>query len=219
MSVANELNLGQVAQQSEPDFGVTRDYPISLSQWTVGAGTAAAARADGAVGREAVATSLNGIIWDDTADASDTVRLDWVLPGQFKSLASNKNDTPVLKLRVKARVRDTTGSATANTDLALTAQVFFHGVGETSLSTLSAAVSKVVGAVDYADAAEEGFAIYEFDLYGAMTAAQKLSLAPEDTFQIILAPNEAVGTALYLEVISTLLRIKEHPSLESKSSR
>jgi hypothetical protein len=206
-------------QRSEPDFGVTRDTPIALAQWSLGAGTIIPARADGAVGREAVATSLSGIIWDDTADQTDTIRLDYTLPGQFKSQAVNKNDTPVLKLLVKARVRDTTGSAGANTNLALNAQMFFHGVGDTALSTLAAAVSVVVGAIDYADATEEGFAWYEYDLYAAMSAAQKLSLIPLETIQIILGPNEAVGTALYIDVIGTVLRMKEHPSLESKSAR
>lgn len=217
--MTSPLNLGHALQKSEPDFGVTRDYPVPLSQWTLGAGTIIPARADGAVGREAVATNLNGIVWDDTADASDTIRLDYTLPGQFKSLAVNRNDSPVLKLLVKARTRDTTGSATANTNLALSLQANFHGVAETSISTLGTAVSNVVGATDFADAAEEGFAYYEFDIYAAMSAAQKLSLTPLETIQLVLGPNEAVGTALYIDVVSTVLRIKEHPSLESKSAR
>jgi hypothetical protein len=219
MGVVNKLNIGKSIQESEPHWGYTEDFSVPLSEWTLNTGVAVGARADGGVGREAVATSLNGIVWDDTADATDIIRFDWTLPGQFKSEGVGRDDVPVLKLLVKARTRDTTGSATANADLALNAQVFFHAVGGTAVSTLSAAISKVVGATDFTDATEEGFAWYEYDIYTAMTAAQKSAIGPLTTMQIQLLPNEAIGTALYIDVVGTVIRYKRHASLESKSAR
>lgn len=219
MSGTSKLTIGGDLQESAPFRGYTEDHSVPLGSWTLGTGVGFAAVGAGIVGRAASSTSLGGIQWDDTADASDTARLDWTLPGQFKSQAVYSDDTPVFKLLVKARVRDGTGSATANTDLALTAQIYFHAVGGTSVSSLSAVVSNVIGATDYADATEEGFAWYTFDLYGAMSTAQKAALRPLDTMDIVLAPDQAVGTDLYIDVIGTVIRYKRHPSLEDNTAR
>jgi len=215
MSGANPLNIENVIDQSAQDIGYVEDVSVPLGAWTLGAGTTIAAAGAGIVGRAAAATSLGCIQWDDTADASDIVRLDWTLPGQFKSAQrAGIRQSPMLKLLVKARVLDGTGSATANANLALDAQLFFHNAAETALQTLSAVVTNVVGAADYAAAAEEGFAWYEYDLYAGMSAAQKLLALPMTTMQILLNPNETVGTNLYIEVIGTVIRYRRHASVE-----
>jgi len=209
--------IERVMHDSRPDVGWEEDLVVSNSMWRMGDGTTVIARADGGVGVGAIATSFNGIIWDDTADASDTVRLDLALPGQFKQAADDTLFAPVLKFLAKCRVRDLTGSATANTDLALTAQMYFHNEAETSIQSLAAVVSNIIGATDYADATEEGFAWYTFDLYAACSAAQKLLLKPLTTVQIVLAPDQTVGTNLYLEMLSSVIRYRRHCGIATSS--
>lgn len=221
MSAANKLNLERVIQESQPDIGYTEDVPMPLGAWTLGAGTIIPATGSGVVGASTVTSTgvLNVLLWNATADQSDTIRLDWTLPGQFKSKSIGQSDAPILQLLIKARLRDTTGSATANADLALTATAAFHAVGETAIGALSAVVSNTVGAVDYAEATVAGFAWYTFDIYGGMSAAQKTALAPLETIQFVVAPQEAIGTALALEVASTVIRYRRHAGLESLSAR
>jgi hypothetical protein len=221
MCAANKLNLERVISESQPDTGYIEDAPQPLGAWNLGAGTTIAAAGSGIVGVSTVTSTnaMNVLLWNATADSGDTVRLDWTLPGQFKSKDIGQGEAPVLQLLIKARLRDTTGSATANADLALTAQAVFHKLAQTSIGTLSAVVSNTVGATDYAEAAVDGFAWYTFDIYGAMSAAQKTALSPLDSIQFVVGPQEAVGTALALEVMSTVIRYRRHAGLESMSSR
>jgi len=221
MSAANKLNLERVISESQPDTGFIEDAPVPLGAWTLGAGTIIPATGAGVVGASTVTSTgvLNVLLWNATADQTDTIRLDWTLPGQFKSKNIGQGEAPVLQLLIKARLRDTTGSATANADLALTATASFHSVGETAIGALAAVVSNTVGAVDYAEAAVDGFAWYTFDIYGGMSAAQKTALVPLESIQFVVAPQEAVGTALALEVMSTVIRYRRHAGLESMSSR
>jgi hypothetical protein len=221
MSAANKLNLERVISESQPDTGFIEDAPVPLGAWTLGAGTIIPATGAGVVGASTVTSTgvLNVLLWNATADQTDTIRLDWTLPGQFKSKDIGQGEAPVLQLLIKARLRDTTGSATANADLALTATAAFHSVGETAIGALASVVSNTVGATDYAEATVAGFAWYTFDIYGGMSAAQKTALAPLETIQFVVAPQEAVGTALALEVASTVIRYRRHAGLESMSSR
>lgn len=213
----NALNVETILNQSVQDVGFIEDVVVPLGAWTLDTGlTIPAVGGGGIVHRAAIATSLNGICWDATATTTDIARLDWTLPGQFKrAQVYGERQTPLLQLLCKARVRDAaTGS---NADLALTAQVFMHNVAETSLQTLASAVSNTIGATDYADASEEGFAWYTFDLYGGMSAAQKLLALPLATLQILLAPQEAVGTSLYIDLIGTVIRYRRHVSILASS--
>lgn len=219
MSGTSKLNLERVIHESTPDIGYVEDDAVGLGEWRLGAGTTIPAIGAGALGVAVAATSLNCIAWAAAGTTTDTIRLDWTIPGQFKSAQVGQGETPVLKLLLKVRTRDTTGSATANTDLALTAQIFMHNAAETSLQTLGTAVSNIVGALDYAAAEEEGFAWYTFDLYGAMSAAQKLLALPLGTLQIIVAPDQVVGTALQIELIGSVIRYRRHAGLESLSAR
>lgn len=221
MSAANKLNLERVIQESQPDIGYTEDAPQPLGAWNLGAGTTIAAAGSGIVGVGTCTSTnaMNVLLWNATADSGDSVRLDWTLPGQFKSKDIGQGEAPILQLLIKARVRDTTGSATANTDLALTVQAVFHKLAQTSIGTLSAVVSNIVGATDYAEAAVDGFAWYTFDVYGAMSAAQKTALSPLDSIQFVVAVDQAVGTALALEVMSTVIRYRRHAGLESLTAR
>jgi len=204
--------------------GIVRDYPIALGQLTLDAGTTIPAAGSGIVGRTNAATALRVIAWNATADNGDIIALDWTLPRQFHpSSVSEVSGTTLavntrrrrcsLRLRLKMRLTDLTGSATANADLKVQVTALWHNVGDTSLNTLASAVEQTVGATDYADAAEEGFVWYEFDITGAMTEVKRNALTPGATFQISINPHEAIGTNLRLDLAGALVSVVEHLTL------
>lgn len=216
MAGASPLNIESVLRSAvKTERGVWKDIPLPLAAWTLNTGVVLAAVGAGIVGNAtavaAAPSNLACIQWDDTADASDIIRTSIVLPPDFRAQISAK--APNLILYVRARVLDGTGSATANTDLALQAQCFWHKTGDTALSTLAAVVANTIGATDYVAADEEGFVLYKFDLTAAMSAAQLALLGPLDTFQIQLFPQEAVGTNLYIEMIGSFLVYEGHASI------
>lgn len=212
MPGASPLTIESVLRNaSKTERGVWKTMHLPLNSWTLNTGVTLAAVGAGIVGAANAATSLACIQWDDTADASDIIRTSIVIPPDFRAQISAA--TPKLVLYVRARVLDGTGSATANTDLALQAQCFWHKTADTALSTLSATVSNIIGATDYTAATEEGFILYKFDLTGAMSAAQLALISALDTFQIQLYPDQAVGTDLYIEVVGTFLVYEGHASI------
>ncbi len=211
---ASALNIENVLRNAiKTERGVWKHIDLPLAAWTLGSGVVLAATTTGTVGNAAAVTTapnnLAAITWEATATTSDICGTSIVLPPDFRAQVSAK--TPNLILYVRARLMD--AGSNANADLALTAQCFWHKTADTALSTLASAVSNTVGATDYAAAAEEGFTLYKFDLTAAMSAAQLAALGPLDTFQIRLAPNEAIGTGLTLEVIGTFLMYEGHASV------
>lgn len=200
--------------------GIVRSHPIALGDFTLGAGTTIPAAGSGVVGRTLAATALNVISWNATADNGDTIALDWTLPLEFRpSSFSETTTTPTgelakqvcnIELWLKIRLTDTTGSATANADLKMQVTPLWHNTDGTALGTLGAAIQQTVGAIDYAEASEEGFVWYRFDITGAMTAAQRNALRPLTTLQLTINPHEAVGTALRLDLAGAILVELEH---------
>jgi hypothetical protein len=214
MPGASALTIEPVLKAAQKTkYGLPKHIPLPLSSWTLNTGVVLAAVGAGSAGNANAATNLACIQWDDTADQTDIIRCSIVLPPDFRT--SIDGNSPKIVLYVKARVLDGTGSATANTNLALQADAYWHKTGDADLSTHSAVVSNVIGAVDYTAAQENGFALYKFDLTTNMSAAQLLSLAALDTFQMRLYPNEAVGTDLYIEVIHTFVVYDAHASIPS----
>lgn len=213
MPGASSLNIETVLRNAQKtDRGLWKHMFIPLPAWTTTAGVPLAAIGAGAIGNAAAATSLASIKWGAAADTSgEEIQCALVLPPDFRAQVGTT--TPKLVLYIRCRTLDATGSATANTDLALTAQCFWHKTSDTALSTLSSAVSVIVGAVDYQAAEEEGFALYKFDLTGAMTTAQLAALGPLDSFQIVLEPDQTVGTNLAIEMIGTFLMYEGHASV------
>lgn len=222
MSGASPLTIERVLHESEPDIGFFEEVPVPLFSWRLASGADFAAATTNIVGYAAVETNLMALRWDPGADASDQIRLDWCLPGQFKIQTGGgegQHGQPKLILRVKCRVLDNTGSATANTDLAFSLQCFWHKDGATSLSTLATAVSAVIGATDYIAAVEEGFVWFDLDITGAMTAAQLAAIDGSESITMVLGPNETVGTNLYIDLIATKIKYLRHASLRPKSLR
>ncbi len=211
MPGASPLNIETVLRNAvKTERGVWKHQIIPLPAWTTTAGVPLAAIGAGAIGNAAAATSLACIKWGAAADTSgEEIQCALVVPPDFRAQIGAK--TPNLILYARCRVVDAaTGS---NSDLALTAQCFWHKTGDTALSTLSAAVSTIVGATDYASDAEEGFVLYKFDLTAAMSAAQLALLGPLDSFQIVLEPDQTVGTSLSIEMINTFLMYEGHASI------
>lgn len=210
MPGASKLNIESVLRNAQKTArGLWKCLPIPLAGWTLGSGVVLAATGSGIVGGATAATSLTSISWNATADNGDTIQTGLVLPADFRAQIGAA--TPKLVLYVRARVVD--AASGANADLELRAQCFWHKTADTALSTLGTAVGNVVGATDYAEAAEEGFILYKFDLTAAMSAAQLALLAPLDTFHIQLYPHEAVGTSLTLQVVGTFLMYEGHASV------
>jgi hypothetical protein len=220
---ASPLTINTVIDQSVSDDGAYfEELPIPLSAWRLNTGLIPVATGAGIVGVAAAATSLMSLAWNATADATDIIRLDTCLPNQFaiqRNGGNGRNANPKLILRVKCRLRDTSGSASPNADLALTCQAFWHKDGATALATLGTPVSVVIGAADFAEADEEGFVWRDFDITGAMTAAQLAALDGSESVAIQLYPNEAVGTALEIQMIATKIKYLRHATLRTPAMR
>lgn len=222
MGGASPLTIERVLHESEPDVGFFEEIPVPLFSWRLGSGADFAAATTNIVGYAAVETTLMALRWDPGADDSDTIRLEWCLPGQFKAQTNGgngENAQPQLILRVKARVFDNTGSATANTNLAFNCQCYWHKDGATAQSTLATVATVVIGATDYIAAEEEGFVWFDLDITGAMTAAQLAAIDGSESISIVLGPNETVGTNLYVDLIATKIKYLRHASLSPKTLR
>lgn len=219
----NPMNIEQKVREIPVNsgVGVVRSHSFPLGAFTLGAGTTIPAIGSGVVGRTVAATALNVIAWDDTADNGDTICLDWTLPLEFRPSSivevsgttfdvTTRRRRCSIRLRLKMRLTDTTGSATANADLKVQVTALWHNTDGTALGTLGAAIEQTVGATDYAEAAEEGFVWYEFDITGAMTEVQRNALRAGTTMQFTINPHEAVGTNLRLDLAGAILTEVEH---------
>jgi hypothetical protein len=193
-----------------PTAGYPKCVPIPYSQWVLGAGTPPVAAAGNIVGVGAIATSLVGHIWDSGADAADTLLLPWTLPSDFYRGTQLSGHLAGLILRVKARKRDADGTNTTS-GLKLQLDAYWHnsaitdaGVetdGDTSLGHLGTVISSSALPAPVLAGAEEGFRWYDFDICGAMTAAQRAALKPRATMQLILGPSTTVGGNDFIEAV------------------
>lgn len=135
-----------------------------------------------------------------------------------------------LQLILACRTVDLTGSATANTDLNLTATATFtapvinEDTGVMSAGTAffsSDAVTSVelgttAGAIGAADAAANvvtGIRLYKFDLTTGLSDAELQSLGPCTLASLAIAPDQTVGTNLALEVFGGWILHDEHLSV------
>jgi hypothetical protein len=171
----------------------------------------------GIVGLGAVGSTLTGVGWvfNATADATKKLVFKGKLPRDFRLNVERDGDKCSLIARAKVRKLDTTGSAVENADLRLSCRILWHndgivttptggaseGDGDTAFNavtvsdtTLNLLPAKTLGA------AEEAPRWMEWDLGGAMTAAQRNGLKPGADYLIEFFPHEAVGTALAVEV-------------------
>lgn len=222
MSGAPEGGFDSWAQDMyEAGAGFPKCLPIDLSSWCLTTGAPMPATGAGVVGYGAIASTLNGLIWDDTAAETDIIRWRGLVPADYHRSPEAFGEKNTIVLAVYARKLDTTGSATDNADLALVATPYWHspsytaagvaGSGDTAIKTVNTAISNTL-TVDAAAATEEAFRWYEFDLLknanfttAAIGSAARLALKPRSPLQILLNPQEAVGTDLAIEVLATEL--------------
>lgn len=202
----NNLTIEDDLANGIRNAGYPEDLIIPIHSWKTGAGLTLPARADGAVGIESVdfgtSQGMDTLTWDDTADATDLAIFQFTLPGQYNPKVDE------MKLYVRVRKFDTTGSATDNTDLALNA-VLRHMDPAAATAVDETAISKVLPA-KIATVTDDSWATLLYEWTGE-------GLKPFSDCKIILAPNEAVGTALYIQVRSTLLKFNRHPSYHDRS--
>ena len=170
-----------------------------------------------------------GVTFDAATTTGQTFRLNHTFPGYLHV------GNPHIAVLVEARLRDKTGSATAQPTLNLTAQAFWNSAGvDTSAQTLASAAtfgqlnstSTVLGATDYTDSQTEGFAWYIADITAAMSAAQRLALKTNLEgnskplgMQFVIAPSATVGANLAIDVKSIVLQYRRHQGLRRITDR
>lgn len=228
---ADARNFDLVLNESEPTVGLLIDLPLNpLTDFTLESGLHFAASGAGIVGAGAIMTSFIGLIWNATATTTDFMYLTGSTPGNFRQ-PSSANKVPgtsnwsEFQLQLMARKLDTSGSATDNADLAMTATMNWlysdpndaSSPGDTALNSLTTPASFILDAQSVA-AAEEGFKWYTLDL-GARLQAESKSLKPNSAFQILISVNEAVGTAQAIEIIGARLRYRVHPAFVNRTDR
>ncbi|MBK8168376.1 MAG: hypothetical protein IPK64_20700 [bacterium] len=182
--------------------------------------------ASGKVGLAFASTTQLCLQWDDTADATQAAVLGLAVPSDFRRDSGITGERSALFLVARVRKLDGTGSATDNTDLALNATMAWHnpsitdaGVesdGDTAMNALTttAVFTDLAGsAVLPAKAAagsEEKFRTFIADLSAGMSSAQLAALRQGAALTISLAPNETVGTDLYIEACGFELLYSRH---------
>lgn len=221
MAGANNVNLEQVIRDSIAAGGHPGSISIPLGSFTNGHAALAATGA-GTVGLAAAVaggTPIQAIQWDDTADNGDILRCSLALPADFRGVRQTSVETvnPVCKLYLKLRVMDATsaGAGTAgaqNSNLVLSVTPTFHAVGNADPFDATPE-SAAVGAADYVETDATGFKWYEFDLTNGLTATQLESVAALTTVDLAIAPNEAIGTTLYLELVGAVLIYDKHATI------
>lgn len=168
------------------------------------------------------------------ATTTNILKVPFQLPPNYKRHENRDGREQVLKLVLAARVVDLTGSATANTNLAITATATFTSpvinpdtgvmsAGSAFVSSDAATAYKlgaltdttaVTGAADAADNAPENIRLYVADLYTGVTDAEKKAITPFTLGSLAISVNETVGTNLRLEIFGGWLVFDDHNSVE-----
>jgi hypothetical protein len=190
-----------------------RDMVFGLGDWFLASGASLAATGAGIVGGGSIELGtfdIVGLVWNATADASDIAALSFLVPGDFNP----KLDSA--KFTLWLRNFDTTGSATANADLEMDWTATIFGTGDATArgkaATTVATGSFAVG-TDVTGTAFSGFTKCVIDLSGK-------SLKAGDHVQIAIGPNEAVGTALAVQMLpGTRFRFGHNAGLNTRSER
>lgn len=198
-------------ETSEPNKGFRADIMTVLpTSWLACNASftpaALAAVGVGTVGYALLETGTNdvlGIQWNATADQGDGIALVFPLPGEFSASQDE------LIISIWARKRDT-GGASDNTDLRLDGQLRHFGGSDTT-PVLETAQQWTLPAMTTATT-RASFTQRNF-IYSGET------LSPGDLCMFTLFPQEAVGTALSVDLLQTRVRAKRHLVLPTRSDR
>lgn len=227
-SIGNQFDTW-VRSHYKGDIGFTGAMELPAGSWLHDDGGTIkqfAAVASGKVGLAYASSGLLCMNWDDTADANQKAIRDVRIPLDYRSDTGKTGEHSALLLVMGVRKLDTTGSASDNDDLKLTVAASWHNPaitdagsesdGDTAINTLASAVNPTTLAgsallpTDAAATAEEAFRIMVADISAGMTAAQLKALVPGAAMTLALAPSEAVGTDLAIEVVSPVLIYTRH---------
>ena len=218
-----------VRQSADNHKGFVEETTLPIGGWVLDSGAPIPATGSGAVGYGDIATGWTGYIWKATAATTDIIKFDigtcgWWKPVGYGMPAEHLNG---LQLVVLARRKDTTGSATEDTTLGLTADVgwftpalvakgpYPSRSADAAWNTLTTKAS----AVPAAKTTSLGdFATYTLDI-GARLIAESKSIKTQSPAWVKLSVTSTVGTALAIEVGEIRLRYARHGSLFNKNER
>lgn len=201
MAQSARATIENILNDSLPDQGYEDQLSIPMSAWTNYGGAG-----NGTVEYATVETGtfdIEGAVWDATADGNDVIRYVWSVPDVYVEAADR------LKIAFRARKLDTTGSASENADLSLN---LITTVATAASAPALLPPTTITLAAKTTDDTLDDFPWYEFDLSGK-------GLKRGDLIQFQLGPNQAVGTALALEVIACKLTYRRHAAVLPVSSR
>lgn len=193
-------NLEALMHRSEARGGYAKQWPIPLGMWNV-------VTDEGDLAFGALETGTNdifGFAWNATGTTDDYIVLAGQIPLDFDP------DVDQIKFLYRVRKLDTTGSASDNADLALVHSLVTLGSGDTAPGTVT--IANHVVATDTTDDDLTAFAEVEIDLSGN-------DLQPGDYFSLRIAPNEAIGTNLSLQLLGTEFRYMGNISFNDRAER
>lgn len=146
-----------------------------------------------------------------TETTAGGVYFDRALGSKLAVSSSLDHDVPDIKVRVVARRYDASGSAADDTALGLVGTAAFRGLSDSVSFALSGITKTPAGMA--VNATGDSFEAFEYDLTGAMTAAQRKMLTVNHKLKFELSPSKTVGTGLALQVSS--IEVKPHINLSA----
>jgi len=222
------FDLDKAMVGNENEFGHPEEMILPIGGATLDSGAPVPATASGAVGYGAVETSLKGLIWKATAATTDIVVWDFGTTSLFRPTGYGQPATlNGLQVLVLARRKDTTGSATEDTTLGLTADLryYFPGLAakgawparsaDSALVTLTTKASAIPAAKSTTIA---GFQWYTLDI-GARLVAESKFIQDQCAGTIALSVTGTVGTALAIEVAAVRVRYVAFAAARNKAER
>lgn len=231
------MHLDSQTALEPPAYGKPGFLPLPpVSDWYVGDFVTPIGNTTGPVSIVSAGGSnqLQAAAFRAAGTTTDILKIPFMLPPNFKRHENRDGREQVLKAIIPARLVDLTGSATANANLSFTVTATFTspvidpdtGVMSdgTGFVSSDAAVAyrlgeltdtgSVVGEVDAADNAPANIRLYVADLYTGVTDAEKKAITPFTLGSLAIAPNEAVGANLRLEIFGGVLVFDDHHSVE-----
>jgi hypothetical protein len=195
-SIANSQWIEGAVAAAIPGPGVLREFPVPLTSLILAANAPIGAVGSGIAGIGTIelgTTDLMGLAWDDTADSSDTVT------AMFNTGHDYNEEVDELEFRFLARLR----GSTANANLTLNAAATKFGPGDAAASAFTAAQGFILGpglttATTYASFTE------------CVLRLSGEGVKRNTEISVVLAPNEALGSANQLEVLNPRFVANKH---------
>lgn len=193
-------NFESFVETTEPNGGYPKHWPVPLGAWNV-------VTDEGDLAFGVCETGTNDIYaysWNATGTTDDLIVLAGMIPLDYDPVKDK------LVLRYRVRKLDTTGSAGANADLAMTHSLILLGTTDTAPRKPTIANHVLAGKTTDDDL--DAFELVEIDLSGN-------DIKPGEMFSLAISVNEAVGTALAVNLIGTEFRYWGNASYNDRSLR